>query len=76
MAESPSSESSKKNLSAEDLQDQTLGEFRILRRLGKGGMAEVYLAEQSSIKRQVAIKVLRADLLDEKNQILIKRFEQ
>ncbi|MBT5018621.1 MAG: serine/threonine protein kinase [Planctomicrobium sp.] len=44
--------------------------------MGKGGMAEVYLAEQSSIKRQVAIKVLRADLLDEKNQILIKRFEQ
>jgi serine/threonine-protein kinase len=76
MAESPSGKSSKNNLSAEDLQDQTLGEFRILRRLGKGGMAEVYLAEQSSIKRQVAIKVLRADLLDEKNQILIKRFEQ
>ena len=60
----------------QDLRDQTLGEFHILRRLGKGGMAEVYLAEQSSIKRQVAIKVLRADLLDEKDQVLIKRFEQ
>ncbi|MBD3674393.1 MAG: serine/threonine protein kinase [Planctomycetaceae bacterium] len=59
-----------------DLTDQTLGEFRILRRLGKGGMAEVYLADQNSIKRQVAVKVLRADLLDEKDQVLIKRFEQ
>jgi len=80
MAESSSGKSaeksSKSDLKADDLQDQTLGEFRILRRLGKGGMAEVYLAEQSSIKRQVAIKVLRADLLDEKNQVLIKRFEQ
>jgi serine/threonine-protein kinase len=59
----------------EDLQDQALGEFRLLRRLGKGGMAEVYLAEQKSLKRQVAIKILRADMLDEKDQVLIKRFE-
>lgn len=60
----------------DDLQNQSLGDFRLLRRLGKGGMAEVYLAEQISLKRQVAIKILRADLLDEKDQILIKRFEQ
>jgi eukaryotic-like serine/threonine-protein kinase len=59
------------------LGERMLGEFRLLRRLGKGGMAEVYLAEQSSLKRQVAIKVLRADLLDdEKDHVLIKRFAQ
>jgi serine/threonine-protein kinase len=36
----------------------TLGEFHLLRRLGKGGMAEVWLAEQTSLQRHVAIKIL------------------
>jgi serine/threonine-protein kinase len=44
-------------------QDKMLGEFRLLRRLGRGGMAEVYLAEQISLKRNVAVKVLRSDLV-------------
>jgi serine/threonine-protein kinase len=43
-------------------QDKMLGEFRLLRRLGRGGMAEVYLAEQTSLKRNVAVKVLRPDV--------------
>jgi serine/threonine protein kinase len=41
-----------------DLTERMLGEFRILRKLGEGGMAEVYLAEQTSLKRNVAVKVL------------------
>lgn len=39
-----------------------LGDFRIVRRLGAGAMAEVYLAEQGSLKRQVAFKVLKSHL--------------
>lgn len=38
-----------------------LGEFRLLRKLGMGGMAEVYLAEQTTLRRQVAVKVLRSE---------------
>lgn len=44
-----------------DLSNCMLGEFRLLRRLGAGGMAQVYLAEQTSLKRYVAIKVMRPD---------------
>lgn len=57
-----------------DLQDRQLGEFRLLRRLGSGGMADVYLAEQTSLRRHVAIKVLRADTVADENQL--QRFEQ
>ena len=45
-----------------DLTGKQLGDYQLLRRLGHGGMAEVYLAEQRSLRRQVAIKVLRGDL--------------
>ncbi len=46
----------------QDLVGQTLGDFLILRPLGQGGMGLVYLAEQISLKRKVAIKVLREEI--------------
>lgn len=57
-----------------DLQDKVLGDFRLLRRIGGGGMAEVWLAEQISLRRQVAIKVMHPSI--QSDEICRKRFEQ
>ena len=40
-----------------DLVGKKLKDFYVLRRLGRGAMAEVYLAQQQSLGRQVALKV-------------------
>lgn len=59
-----------------DLSDLRVGEFLLLRRLGSGGMADVYLAEQTSLGRHVAVKVLKNDSLQGRSDVLLKRFEQ
>ena len=43
---------------AEKLQTATLGEFQIIRELGRGGMAAVFLAHDIHLDRKVAIKVM------------------
>jgi eukaryotic-like serine/threonine-protein kinase len=57
----------------DDLSGQTLGDFKLLRKLGAGGMGQVYLAEQISLNRRVAVKLLRAEL--NSNEKFRKRFE-
>ena len=53
---------------------ERLGDFRLIREIGCGGMGVVFEAEQESLGRRVAVKVLpRQVLLDEKH---LKRFER
>jgi len=59
--------------SSADLSGSTVGDYRILRRLGQGGMGQVYLAEQISLRRKVALKFLRSDLANNKDSL--KRFQ-
>jgi serine/threonine-protein kinase len=58
---------------AQDLSGQSLGDFHLMRLLGEGGMGQVYLAEQLSLRRRVALKLLRRELAS--NEISRQRFE-
>ena len=57
-----------------DLSSKQIGDFKLLRRLGQGAMAVVYLARQISLERLVAFKVLRHELAEDEKYIA--RFRQ
>jgi serine/threonine protein kinase len=59
-----------------DLTDKRLGEFHLLRHLGSGGMADVFLAEQTSLQRYVAVKVMKPGLMAHSGQDMLSRFKQ
>jgi eukaryotic-like serine/threonine-protein kinase len=44
------------------------GRYAVVREIGRGGMATVYLAADPRHRRQVAIKVFNADLADVQGQ--------
>jgi serine/threonine-protein kinase len=56
------------------LSGKQLGEYQLLRRLGRGGMSDVYLAEQKSLRRKVAFKVLKSDLAED--EAFVRRFHK
>jgi predicted Ser/Thr protein kinase len=55
-----------------DLSGQSLGDFLLLRKIGQGGMGQVYLARQQSLKRDVALKILKGELAS--NPTSLQRF--
>lgn len=56
------------------LEGTTLGKYRVLEALGRGGMAQVYKAYHPQLDRYMAIKVLRSDLVEE--QEFLNRFQR
>ena len=48
--------------------------YRIIKTIGEGGMANVYLAEDEILNREVAVKVLRGDLAEDEK--FVRRFQR
>lgn len=53
---------------------QQIGHYKILSAIGAGGMGEVFLAEDTQLRRKVALKILPANIASEKERL--HRFEQ
>ncbi len=53
---------------------ERLGDYRIVREIGHGGMGIVYEAEQQSLHRRVAVKVFPKQAFDDSSQL--KRFQR
>jgi serine/threonine-protein kinase len=60
--------------SAQDSGSTTIAGFQLIKRVGRGGMGNVYRARQLSVDRIVAVKVLRPDLA--RNTSFIGRFKE
>lgn len=53
---------------------QYVGRYKLVERLGRGGMAEVYKGYQETLDRHVAIKLMHAFLISEEN--FVERFKR
>ena len=62
------------DFSAELVAGKQIGHYEVLSELGRGGMGAVYLAEDSQLKRKVAIKILPADFAAQTDRV--RRFER
>lgn len=52
----------------------SINHYRIVSKLGSGGMGEVYLAEDTKLERRVALKILLAEVADDESRV--RRFVQ
>jgi serine/threonine protein kinase len=58
-----------------DWQGQMLGRYRMMRLIGRGGMGEVWLAEDTELRRQVAVKLLPSVLASDETYLHAFEYE-
>lgn len=54
--------------------EYSIGHYRILKKIGAGGMGEVFLAEDTRLRRKIALKILPENIAGDKDRL--RRFEQ
>ena len=50
-----------------DWQGQMLGRYRMIHLVGRGGMGEVWLADDTQLHRQIAVKILPSVLMSDES---------
>ena len=58
---------------------RSLGEYQLIRRIGRGGMAEVWEAEHRMLARRAAVKVVRGEWLEDRQrdaETILQRFQR
>src|SRR5512145_1229787 len=61
-------------IAKESLAGQTIGHYQLMRRIGRGGMGEVYLARDTRLGRPAALKLLQTSLTQDAARV--RRFKQ
>jgi len=56
------------------MSDRVIGHYRVIEKIGQGGMGEVFRARDERLGRDVAIKIIRSSLSDQADHL--RRFEQ
>jgi eukaryotic-like serine/threonine-protein kinase len=72
--DSPPTDLAAELLSKQSTFQGAIAHYQIVKRIGSGGMGEVYLAEDTRLNRKVALKILPSEFTQDKDRV--RRFER